>query len=71
MPSSALQWTTCACFWTRTPVTKRPLRPDIAVKQYERLIGPVNFYDAGGTCTWNWTCAPWPWETEDENDVEL
>ena len=42
-----------------------------AVKQYERLIGPVNFYDAGGTCTWNWTCAPWPGETEDENDVEL
>ena len=46
-------------------------RRGIAVKQYERLIGPVNFYDAGGTCTWNWTCAPWPWETEDENDVEL
>ena len=46
-------------------------RRGIAVKQYERLIGPVNFYDAGGTCTWNWTCAPWPWETEDENDVDL
>ena len=46
-------------------------RRGLAVKQYERLIGPVNFYDAGGTCTWNWTCAPWPWETEDENDVEL
>ena len=46
-------------------------RRGIAVKQYERLIGPVNVYDAGGTCTWNWTCAPWPWETEDENDVEL
>lgn len=25
---------------------------------------PVNFYDAGGACEWNWTEGPWPWEKE-------
>ncbi len=47
------------------------IRRDAAVKQYERLVGPVNFYAAGGTRTWNWLRAPWPWELEDENYVEL
>ena len=36
-----------------------------------RGIAAVNFYVAGGSCSWIWTCAPWAWDTEDENDVEL
>ncbi len=47
------------------------MRRDAAVKQYERLVGPVNFYQAGGTRTWNWLRTPWPWEWEGSNDVEL
>ena len=46
-------------------------RRNVIVKQYERTIGPVNFYDAGGARTWNWLCAPWPWETEETDNVEL
>lgn len=46
-------------------------RRSAIVKQYERLAGPVNFYEAGGTRSWNWLRAPWPWETEAANDVEL
>ena len=34
------------------------------VKKYEACIGPVNFYDAGGTEFWNWVEQPWPWEKE-------
>ncbi len=44
---------------------------DTVVRQYERLVGPVNFYEAGGDCSWDWLRAPWPWETEDTDNVEL
>lgn len=37
---------------------------DSIVKKYEACIGPVNFYDAGGTDFWNWVEQPWPWEKE-------
>lgn len=44
---------------------------DAVARQYERLVGPVNFYEAGGTCGWDWLRAPWPWETEGTDNVEL
>lgn len=47
------------------------MRRNAAVKQYERLVGPVNFYDAGGTRTWNWLRTPWPWEWGEDSYVEL
>lgn len=44
---------------------------EAVVRQYERLVGPVNFYQAGGECSWDWLRAPWPWELEGQDDVEL
>ncbi len=37
---------------------------DAAVKAYEAVVGPVDFYSAGGKNAWNWVQGPWPWETE-------
>ncbi len=39
-------------------------RRDEVIKKYEACIGPVNFYNAGGTTAWNWVQQPWPWERE-------
>ena len=48
----------------------RQKREDV-VRQYRRLVGPVNFYEAGGECGWDWLRAPWPWELEGQDDVEI
>ncbi|MBC5581169.1 spore coat protein CotJB [Anaerofilum sp. BX8] len=34
------------------------------VRRYTESCGPINFYDAGGSCEWNWVQQPWPWEKE-------
>lgn len=39
-------------------------RRDMAVKEYEAAVGPVDFYHAGGKNAWNWVQGPWPWEME-------
>ena len=34
------------------------------MRRYTESCGPINFYDASGSCEWNWVQQPWPWEKE-------
>lgn len=38
---------------------------DRLLEQLDAQGKPVNFYNAGGECRWNWPEQPWPWEKEE------
>lgn len=55
------------------PCDQEALRANAALAQKRNELAqllakkgrPVDFYEAGGACEWNWTEGPWPWEKED------
>ena len=35
-----------------------------AIKEYEKMFGPLNMYSSNNNNRWNWIDGPWPWEGE-------